>query len=307
MRWASYESAQDGNVHLGQVVSDKIHGLETGTDLIGVLRGEGLDVAGARALDDPFEIVPFSTARLQSPIMRPPSIRDFMSFETHVVTSMKAIGEEVSPVWYEQPVFYFSNPAAVVGPAEDVRVSPGSDEFDFELEIAAVIGKTADNTSVDAADDLIAGYTLMCDWSARDLQRQESLIGLGPAKGKDGATTLGPILITPDELEPFRRAKGYNISMTVDVNGRRYSAGNWDSIYWSFAQMIAYASRGTTLIPGDVIGSGTVGTGCILELGRVHGRDTFPYLIAGDIVAIKVEQFGAFETRIVAGASPLPI
>jgi len=126
-------------------------------------------------------------------------------------------------------------------------------------------------------------------------------IGLGPAKGKDTATSLGPTLVSPDELEPFATAKGFDLAMTVEVNGRRYSEGNWSSIYWTFPQMIAYASRGTTLRPGDVIGSGTVGTGCILELSRVHGTDAFPWLKPGDVVRIEVEQLGVQLSTVVAG------
>lgn len=132
-------------------------------------------------------------------------------------------------------------------------------------------------------------------------------VGLGPAKGKDTATTLGPFMITPDELEPFRKGLGYDLAMSVEVNGRMYSSGNWSSIYWSFAQMIAYASRGTSLRPGDVIGSGTVGTGCILELSRTHGSDTFPWLIAGDEVRVTVEQLGFTMNTIVSGADPLAL
>ena len=307
MRWASYVSTIDGESHAALLNGGRLHGLEPGTDVLGLLQAGTLEKAARRAISNPFEVVAIESVTLLSPIESPPSVRDFMSFETHVVTSMRAIGGTISPVWYEQPVFYFSNPAAIVGPSADIRISPGSSEFDFELEIAAIVGTKGSNLSVPEAEARIAGYTIMCDWSARDLQERESKIGLGPAKGKDGATSLGPVIITPDELEPLRSGNGYDIAMTVDVNGRRYSAGNWNSIYWSFGQMLSYASRGTTLLPGDIIGSGTVGTGCILELGRVHGRDTFPYLAAGDEVSITADQFGEIRAAILPGTAPSPL
>src|SRR5690606_24827633 len=130
-------------------------------------------------------------------------------------------------------------------------------------------------------------YVLLCDWSARDLQAVEMAVQLGPAKGKDTATSLGPFLVTPDELEQYRAGDGYDLPLTASVNGRAYSAGSWKDLYWSFPQMLAYASRGTVLHPGDVIGSGTVGTGCILELSRVHGTEAYPWLEPGDRVRLE--------------------
>lgn len=307
MRWVSYVLTSDSTARFGLLENGTIRSLKPGSTLVSAVQNGTLNAAAEQARRDPFEVVSAADVRLLSPVGTPPSVRDFMSFETHVVTSLAAIGGVMSPVWYEQPVFYFSNPKAIVGPEEDVAVSPGSTEFDFELEIAAVIGQTGSNIPVEEAEDYIVGYALMCDWSARDLQERESRIGLGPAKGKDGTTTLGPVLVTRDELEPRRSERGFDIALTVDVNGRRYSAGNWNSIYWSFAQMVSYASRGTTLVPGDVIGSGTVGTGCILELGRVHGRTAYPYLVPGDTVALHAEILGSLEIAVVPGADPHPL
>ncbi|MES2170496.1 MAG: fumarylacetoacetate hydrolase family protein [Actinomycetota bacterium] len=301
MRWASYTSERDGLEHVAVVVDGALHGMPAGATLRGLLESGGLDAATRSAIDSPWEVASLDGARLLAPESVPPSIRDFMSFENHVVTSMAALGSTVDPVWYEQPVFYFTNPAAVVGPRDDIPVSPGSQQFDFELEVAAVIGEGGSDIAPADAERHIAGYTILCDWSARDLQEKEMRVGLGPAKGKDTATTLGPLLVSPDELEPYRTDRGFDLGMTVEVNGRRYSEGNWSSIYWTFPQMIAYASRGTTLRPGDVIGSGTVGTGCILELSRVHGHDAFPWLVPGDVVRIDVDQLGTIESAIVAG------
>jgi fumarylacetoacetate (FAA) hydrolase len=141
---------------------------------------------------------------------------------------------------------------------------------------------------------------VMNDWSARDIQRREMKLNLGPAKGKDFATTLGPFLVTPDELEDAARDKAYDLTMTASVNGREYSRASLADIYWSFGEMIAYASRGTTLRPGDVIGSGTCGTGCILELSLVHGIDEYPWLRVGDEVSLSVDRLGTITNRVVA-------
>jgi 2-keto-4-pentenoate hydratase/2-oxohepta-3-ene-1,7-dioic acid hydratase in catechol pathway len=307
MRWASYTSARDGREHAALVVDDTLRALPHPQTLLSILRDGTVEEAGRTALANPWEVVPYAPEALLAPIPTPPSIRDFMSFENHVVTSMAALGGTVDPVWYEQPTFYFTNPAAVTRPNDDIPIAPGSLKFDFELEVAAVIGRTGSDIRVADAEQYIAGYMVLCDWSARDLQEREMRVGLGPAKGKDTATTIGPLLVTPDELEPFRSEGGFDLAMTVDVNGTRYSTGNWNTLYWTFAQMIAYASRGTTLYPGDVIGSGTVGTGCILELARVHGEDAYPWLKAGDEVRIEVEQLGSLTGWIVPGAEPEPL
>jgi fumarylacetoacetate (FAA) hydrolase len=204
----------------------------------------------------------------------------------------------MEPDWYELPVFYFSNPYATVGPAAAVGAPPGSKELDYELEVAAVIGRGGRDLTAEQAEAHIAGYCLMNDWSARDLQRREMKLSLGPAKGKDFATTLGPYLVTPDELEPLRAGKAFDLAMTATVNGREYSRASLADIHWSFGELIAYASRGTRVEPGDVIGSGTCGTGCILELSLVHGSDAYPWLQPGDLVELTVDRLGSLATRI---------
>ncbi|MGH3165062.1 MAG: fumarylacetoacetate hydrolase family protein, partial [Trebonia sp.] len=258
-------------------------------------------------LDRPAEFVPLDQAELRAPVPVPPSIRDFMAFENHAVTSIEAIGGKLSPVWYEVPAFYFTNPGAVRGPRDPVPVPPGSAAFDYELEVAAVIGTPGEDIGVEDAGRHIAGFMLLCDWSARDLQEHEMTIGLGPAKGKDTATSFGPWLVTPDELADVRTGGGYDLTMTAEVNGRRYSAGNWSALYWTFEQMIAYASRGARLRAGDVIGAGTVGTGCILELSRVHGPDAYPWLVPGDRVRLAVDRLGSIDAAIVPGAAVRPL
>jgi 2-keto-4-pentenoate hydratase/2-oxohepta-3-ene-1,7-dioic acid hydratase in catechol pathway len=173
---------------------------------------------------------------------------------------------------------------------------PDTVELDYELEVAAVIGVECRDVAADAWADVVAGFTVMNDWSARDLQRREMALGLGPAKGKDFATTLGPLLVTPDELLGESRVP--HGVMTASVNGQEWSRGELADLHHGWGALVAHASRGTRLRPGDVIGSGTVGTGCILELGLVHGRDRYPWLQPGDEVTADVAGIGSVTNRI---------
>lgn len=309
MKFVSYWSRAADAARTGIVRDAWIHGLNGDAQIADLLAEGPLGLANAAAdiAMNPLEIVDEASSKVLVPIPSPPSVRDFMSFEAHVVTSMAAIGREVSPFWYEAPTFYFSNPAAVRGPNDPIAISPGSNAFDYELEFAAVIGKPGSDITVADAGSHVAGYVLLCDWSARDLQEQEMTIGLGPVKGKDTATTIGPYFVTADEFEVFRKDNGFALQMTTSVNGRLYSSGNAADLYWSFEQMISYASRGTTLVTGDIIGSGTVGTGCILELARVHGPEAYPWLKAGDQVEVSVENLGSFTTEILGGHEPAPL
>lgn len=304
MRWSTYLSPTDGREHVAVLHDGALHGSREVASLLDLLGDDGPERMGAAAdvaRRNPFEVVAEADAEFRAPIPRPPSIRDFMAFEEHVRNSSRAMGQEVNPVWYEIPLFYFTNPAAVRGPHDDIPIAPGSQRFDYELEIAAVVGKAGSDLDPATATDHIAGYLVLCDWSARDLQAQEMRGTLGPAKGKDTATSFSRYLVTPDELEPYRAGNAYDLSMTAAVNGEPYSAGNLATIYWSFGQLLAYSSRGTQLRPGDVIGSGTVGTGCILELSRVHGVAAYPWLQPGDQVRLEVEHLGVIDSRVVAG------
>jgi 2-keto-4-pentenoate hydratase/2-oxohepta-3-ene-1,7-dioic acid hydratase in catechol pathway len=305
MRWVSYRS-EDGSVRPGLLVDNQVHGLEPSETLLGLIESGELAGAAERATANP--AVDVASVQLLAPIPRPPSVRDFLSFEEHLRNAVNALGgAQIPPVWYEQPVFYFTNPAAIRGTGEEIPVSPGSAAFDYEVEVAAVIGRAGSDLRPDEAEAYIAGYTIFCDWSARDLQRREQTIGLGPAKGKDSATSIGPLLVTPDELEPYRSGKGYDLQMRASVNGKDYGGGNWADIHWSFGQMLAYASRGTQLLPGDIIGSGTVGTGCILELSGVHGAERYPYLQPGDTVSVEISQLGTLTGVVGKGAEPVPL
>lgn len=307
MRWTTYRSPTDSREHAALVRDDELLALpESLLELLA--SGAELSHHAERANTSPWEVVALADTTLLAPIPQPPSVRDFMAFENHVVTSYAALGTEVSPVWYEQPVFYFTNPAAILGPTDDVPLAPGTTQYDYELEVAAVIGTPGADIDPADADHHIAGYVLFCDWSARDLQTTEMNVQLGPAKGKDTATTLGPYLATPDEFDTHRKGNAFDVPMSATVNGRPYSDGNWSDLYWSFPQMLAYASRGTRLRSGDIIGSGTVGTGCILELSRVHGHDAYPWLREGDEVHLDMAQLGAITARIVrCSRPPIPL
>ena len=213
---------------------------------------------------------------LRPPVLHPPSIRDFMAFEEHVANSRRRRGGEVPAEWYEQPVFYFSNPTAVYGPDEAVPYPEGTEELDYELECAAVIG----------AHGAIGGFTVLNDWSARDLQRREMRVGLGPAKGKDFATSLGPVVVTPDEFD------GSEGAMIARVNGEERSRGDLRAMHHRWDALVAQAARNTVLRPGDILGSGTVGGGCIYEHG--DGR----WLQRGDVVELEIEGIGVLSNRV---------
>jgi 2-keto-4-pentenoate hydratase/2-oxohepta-3-ene-1,7-dioic acid hydratase in catechol pathway len=309
MRWSTYLSPTDGTEHAGLLLDGQIHGLRGHASLIELIGDGGERLAAARedAVNDPFEVLPSSSVRLLAPIPRPPSIRDFMAFEEHVRNAGRGLAHEVNPVWYEIPLFYFTNPAAVRGPADDIPVAPGSERFDYELEIAAVVGRGGSDLDPRTAEEHIAGFMVMSDWSARDVQQHEMRGNLGPAKGKDTATSFSGFLVTPDELEPYRAGNGYRLEMTASVNGRPYSKGSFADIHWRYGELLAYASRGTTLRPGDIIGSGTVGSGCILELSVVHGTEAYPWLKPGDTVRLEVAELGVIESTIVPGPPVIPL
>jgi 2-keto-4-pentenoate hydratase/2-oxohepta-3-ene-1,7-dioic acid hydratase in catechol pathway len=302
MRWATFAD-EHGRERTGLVEAASLHALEPGVRLLDLLgdEGERLAEAGDRATLHPADVYDVAAVRLLPPIPVPPSVRDFYAFEQHVRTARQSRGLEMEPDWYELPVFYFTNPAAILGPGDDVAVPPDSRQLDFELEVAAVVGLGGSDLDPEAAGRHIAGFTVMNDWSARDLQRREMKLSLGPAKGKDFATSLGPLLVTPDELEPYRKGAAYDLAMTATVNGVEYSRASLADIYWSFGEMLAYASRGTRMVPGDVIGSGTCGTGCILELSLVHGEEAYQWLQPGDEVALEVEHLGRLANRVVEG------
>ncbi|MFO0961002.1 MAG: fumarylacetoacetate hydrolase family protein [Isosphaeraceae bacterium] len=225
------------------------------------------------------------------------SLRDFYAFEHHVATCRRHRGLDMVPEWYEVPVFYFGNPATILGDGDDVYSPRGCLKLDYELELACVIGKTCrDLPDDDRAMDVVAGLTIMNDWSARDIQATEMKVGLGPSKGKDFATSLGPELVGLDELRGAYVDGRFHLEMIARVNGRTLSRGNAGTMYWSWPRILAHASRDTALREGDVIGSGTVGGGCILELTP---EVTGGWLKPGDLVELSIERMGTLRNRVV--------
>ncbi len=309
MRWVTFTQSQHTTERTGLVLDGRIHACTPGTTLLSLLGddGERLAAAGETVRKDPHEVFELDSVHLLAPIPKPPAVRDFYAFEQHVRTARQRRGLEMDPDWYELPVFYFSNPYAIGGPNDDVAIPPGCAEMDYELEVAAVVGRGGADLDPEQAQRNIAGYCVMNDWSARDVQRREMKLSMGPVKGKDFATTIGPVLVTPDELDDTRRNRSYDLAMTASVNDVEYSRASLADVFWSFGEMLAYASRGTRVESGDVIGSGTCGTGCILELSMVHGIDKYPWLQPGDIVALSVERLGTLRNRVVAGAPLRPL
>ena len=250
----------------------------------------------ARAGDDDEAILDAADLVFGPPILQPPSLRDFYAFERHVKTMWERRGGTVPDAWYHLPIFYFSNVSEIRGPGEPVWCPAASSELDYELEVAALIDTAVRDLPAEHGEEAIGGYLVFNDWSARDLQREETTVRLGPAKGKDFASSIGPWLVTPDELADARRANGYDLAMTAAVNGQELSRGTWADIAFSFGQMVARASADVTLRPGDLLGSGTVGTGCLLEIrDETLGR----YLQPGDEVSLSVERLGTLINPVV--------
>lgn len=231
--------------------------------------------------------LPFNQIRLHAPLLEPTSIRNFSAFENQ----KNPLPEE----WYENPAFYYSNPRSIYGPGEGISRPKQCKRLDYELELACVIGKKGRDIPIKEAENYIFGYMIMNDWSARDFQQKEQKIGLGYGKGKDFASSFGPFLVTADELMPYRSDEGrFDLEMKAFINGKELSRGNFRSIYYTFAEMIAYASRDVMLHPGDIISSGPVASGCIEELGE----EKHPWLKEGDRVTLSVTGLGVLHNYI---------
>ena len=239
---------------------------------------------------------------LSSPITKPNSLRDAYAFRQHVKAGRDNRGLKMIPEYDKFPVFYFSNHNSVIGPGNVEIQSNQMKKLDFELEIAAIIGKRGKNIKVQDADEYIAGYTIMNDFSARELQFEEMKLNLGPAKGKDFATSLGPSLVTKDELLnyriPSKNGDRYDLKMKAFLNGELISEDNFKNITWTFAQIISRISDNVEIFPGDVIGSGTCATGCFLELNM--NSDDKSWLKNNDIISLKIEHLGILENTIIS-------
>jgi len=247
---------------------------------------------------------------LLAPVPQPTSCRDGYAFRQHVAAARRNRKVDMISEFDEYPIFYFTNHNAVQGPGE-IRCMPDHfDKLDFELEVAVVLNKKGRNFTAAEADSFIAGYLIMNDMSARTLQMEEMKLNLGPAKGKDFSTVIGPWLVTPDELEPYKvpakeghTGNNYNLDMKCWVNGKEVSSGNTSSMDWTFAEIIERCAYGCDVLPGDVIGSGTVGTGCFLEL---NGTGLFnnpnyqsQWLQPGDVVEMEITGLGRLSNTII--------
>ena len=224
--------------------------------------------------------------RVLAPLPNPPSLRDFIAFEDHIAATSKKRGQPIPPEWYDAPAYYKGNPRTIIGPQDDLPWPLRTTKLDYELELACVIGREGKNIPIKDAERYIAGYTIMNDFSARDIQFQEMKCRLGPAKGKDFATALGPCIVTPDEIPDINE-----LTMIARVNGEVWSQGRFGTIYWTFAQMIEHVSQDEAIYPGDLFGSGTVGGGCGLEMDR--------FLKPDDVVELEIQPIGILRTRIV--------
>jgi fumarylacetoacetate (FAA) hydrolase len=245
--------------------------------------------------------LPLASVRLRAPILQPPTIRDFMVYEGHATAGGT---RQVSDAWYRLPIFYFSSPLRIFGPDEAVPYPSASEQLDYELELGAVIGREGGNIAEADAFSYIAGFTIFNDWSCRDLQRDEMEARLGPAKGKDSATSLGPWMVTTDELAPYIRDGRLHVRCTLKVNGVQWMDNNGGLMYHTWGAMIERASRDSRIVPGDVLGGGTVTGGSIGEAIR----NGFParYLQPEDVVEIEVEAIGILRNRIAPKVNPDP-
>ncbi|GAC1405239.1 MAG: fumarylacetoacetate hydrolase family protein [Mycobacterium sp.] len=306
-RWATYE--HHGRDHAGVVSGDELYAAPEGVRMVDLI-GRGPDAmseAAEAALNTPAHVVPLTEVALRAPIPVPPSIRDCLGFLDHMRNCQQVIGgsRELSDIWYRVPGFYFACPSTVLGPYEDAPMAPGSAWQDFELEFAAVVTEASADLTVEEAQRAIVGYTIFNDWSARDLQLRDGQLALGQAKGKDSGITMGPFLVTPDELEPFRENGRLGLDVTALVNDEVIGSGTTSTMDWTFAQIISSASRGVPLRAGDVFGSGTVPTCTLIEHLDVSEPAAFRgWLHDRDVVTLRVDGLG--EIRQVVRATPPP-
>jgi 2-keto-4-pentenoate hydratase/2-oxohepta-3-ene-1,7-dioic acid hydratase in catechol pathway len=249
------------------------------------------------------EAISLAECCLAPPLRRPPSVRDFLLFEEHLANSLRPYGRGVPRAWYSQPSFYFTNPHTLLG-SRAALDAPATVQLDYELELAVVIGQRLHNASRQQALAAIAGFALFNDFSARDLQAGERPIGLGPMKSKDFGSAFGPYLVTPDELAVDRARP--DLTLTAAVNGKQYSSASTAGMHFDLADAIIHASRDSAVMPGDIIATGTVPTGCILELRAVHGDSAgYAWLDGGDEVVLAAPGLGVLATHVRCVPTPV--
>ncbi len=321
MKIVTYNHA--GSTDVGLLINDKLYSLSNEENFIADNINTFLQL-GENAMDkarnleetiknnlNDFEGIPLNEHSLAAPVPNPPSCRDAYAFRQHVATARRNRGVDMIPEFDQFPIFYFTNHNAILGPSEDIACMPDHlEKLDFELEAAIVIGKKGRNIKAAEADDYIAGYLIMNDMSARALQMEEMKLNLGPAKGKDFCTIIGPYLVTKDELADKKVdtknghvGDTYSLNMKCWVNGELLSEGNMKDMDWTFAEIIERCAYGADILPGDVIGSGTVGTGCLLELNGTHKLNDPAYepvwLKEGDIIEMEIEGLGKIKNKVI--------
>jgi fumarylacetoacetate (FAA) hydrolase len=322
MKLVSYLKA--GEIQLGAIVQEGLYNLQSVNEnlpknIIDFFQSSNeliqqTEKQLSKIADKSLSIAPVKDFTLLAPVPRPTSCRDGYAFRQHVESARRNRGVEMIKEFDQYPIFYFTNHNAVQGPGDVYCMPDHFQQLDFELEIAIVIGKEGRNIKAKDADAYIAGFTIMNDLSARKLQMEEMLLNLGPAKGKDFSTVIGPWLVTPDELSTYlvpakqgHVGNNYNLSMKCWVNDKLVSEGNVKDMDWTFAEIIERCSYGVTIFPGDVIGSGTVGTGCFLELngtGKLHNPNYEPqWLQANDTVKMTIDGLGTLVNTIKAEAT----
>ncbi len=294
------------------VSDDAIHATAEDVRLVDLIaRGaDGLRAAAEAAMASPAEVVAVADVELRAPIPEPPSVRDSLCFLDHMrnCQQVTGAGRTLTDTWYRVPAFYFACPATILGPYQDAAMAPGSAWQDFELEIAAVVGPAGADLTVEQAQQAIVGYTIFNDWSARDLQMFDSQLGIGQSKGKDSGITLGPYLVTPDELEPYFCDGRLDLEVTALVNDEVIGRGSTSAMDWTFAEVISYASRGVPLRAGDVFGSGTVPTCTLIEHLNAADPSAFRgWLHDGDVVTLKVRGLGEIRQTVRATPAPEPL
>jgi len=285
-----------------------VHPFPDGTELVTLLAAERAvrDAAADDALSS--DGIPIGGLMLLPPVY-PVAMRDFLTFEAHVEGVSKGMqgASAVPPEWYAAPSFLFMAPHAVTGPYDDVAMPPDTERLDFELELAAVICRDVRNVGPEEARAAIGGYCVMNDWSARDVQGREMTLGVGPSKGKDFATTIGPWVVTTDELEDSRDEDGFlDLAMSVSVNGEAVGRDRSGHMGWSFEQLVSYASRASWVKAGEVIASGTCATGALAETWGRTGQLVPPPLRTGDVVEMSIERIGTLSNRVVASDEVVP-
>jgi 2-keto-4-pentenoate hydratase/2-oxohepta-3-ene-1,7-dioic acid hydratase in catechol pathway len=308
MKWVTYETGE--GVRTGVLDGESVRGLSAGTSLEGLLASGSLTEAGEDARRAPDEVRGLDEVRLLAPLRRPPSVRDGLCFLDHLRGCYRAFGRgtELAEVWSQSPAFYFANADAIVGPYDEVPISPGSSMFDLELELGAVIGRGGRDLHPDRAEEHIVGYTLYNDWTARDHQVVDMAQGIGMAKSKDSAITLGPALVTVDELEPYRQDGRLVLELAATINGEELTRGTLAQMDWTFGELLAYISRGTDLTPGAMIGSGTVPGGCLLEhVDTPEPADFKRWLQPGDVVSLSGVGLGETRQTVTEGIGVAPL